>query len=43
VTVADLLAATVGDRTLLPRIAEARGDLGSKGRAWLAGVGAKRG
>jgi MOSC domain-containing protein YiiM len=35
VTTADLLAATAGRRDLLPRIAEARDDLGPRGREWL--------
>ena len=35
VTTADLLAATGGHRELLPRIAQARGDLGPRGREWL--------
>jgi MOSC domain-containing protein YiiM len=35
VTTADLLAATAGHRELLPRIAEARDDLGPRGRTWL--------
>jgi MOSC domain-containing protein YiiM len=46
VTVADVLAAYAGRRELLPRIAEARDDLGSRGRAWLDGVlraGGRRG
>jgi MOSC domain-containing protein YiiM len=35
VTTADLLAATAGRRELLPRIAQARADLGPRGREWL--------
>ena len=35
VTTADLLAATAGHRELLPRIAQARADLGPRGREWL--------
>jgi MOSC domain-containing protein YiiM len=35
VTTADLLAATGGHRELLPRIAQARADLGPRGREWL--------
>ena len=35
VTTAALLAATAGRRDLLPRIAEARDDLGPRGREWL--------
>ena len=35
VTTADLLAASAGHRELLPRIAQARADLGPRGREWL--------
>jgi len=38
VTTADVMAATGGRRELLPRIAEARDDLGPRGRGWLARV-----
>ncbi len=38
VTVADVMAALAGRRELLPRIAEARDDLGSRGQEWLDGV-----
>jgi MOSC domain-containing protein YiiM len=38
VTVADMMAATTGHRELVPRIVEARSDLGPKGRAWLEAV-----
>ena len=38
VTTADVMAATGGRRELLPRIAEARDDLGPRGREWLARV-----
>ena len=38
VTTADVLAATAGHRDLLPHVAEARDDLGPRGRKWLDGV-----
>jgi MOSC domain-containing protein YiiM len=38
VTAADVMAATAGRRDLLPRVAEARFDLGPRGRAWLDAV-----
>ena len=38
VTTADLLAATAGHRELLPHVAAARDDLGTRGRKWLDGV-----
>jgi MOSC domain-containing protein YiiM len=37
-TTAEVMAATAGRRELLPRIVEARDDLGPRGRAWLDGV-----
>jgi MOSC domain-containing protein YiiM len=43
VTTADLLAATGGRRELIPRIVEARDDLGPRGREWLDAVLASRG
>lgn len=44
VTVADVMAATAGDRALLPRIVAAREHLGPRGRAWLdRTVAAQRG
>ena len=38
VTTAEVMAAFVGHRELLPRIAEARDDLGERGREWLDAV-----
>ena len=38
VTVTDLMAAMMGDRTLLPTLRQAEQDLGVRGREWLAGV-----
>ena len=38
VTTAEVMAATAGRRDLLPRIAEARDDLGERGREWLDAV-----
>ena len=39
VTTADLMAATAGRPELLPRIAQARDDLGPRGREWLTRAG----
>lgn len=38
VTVAEFMAAMGGDRTLVPRIAEARADVRERGRRWLDAV-----
>jgi MOSC domain-containing protein YiiM len=38
VTVAAVMAAFQGRRDLLPHVAEARADLGERGRQWLSGV-----
>ena len=38
VTVAEFMAAMAGDRSLLPRVARARDDVGERGRDWLTRV-----
>jgi MOSC domain-containing protein YiiM len=39
VTVTEVMAAMTGERELLPRLREARTDMGVRGRGWLVGIG----
>jgi MOSC domain-containing protein YiiM len=43
VTVAEFMAAMAGDRSLVPRVARARDDVGERGREWLDAVPAASG